>query len=90
MNRLNRRHLAVPSARTRISTARIKSFETAFGMQAEVPDAFDFVEGNRRHARPYGLQRGSTQRLCLAMSGRTTLGRARRAVCRTDRLRLLQ
>lgn len=41
--------------------ARIESFETAFGMQMEVPEAMDLSrETDETHAL-YGLQRGSTQ-----------------------------
>ena len=57
---LNRRHLA-PRASDPLLDARMRSFETAFGMQMELPDVFDLSgESDETHAL-YGLQRGSTQ-----------------------------
>lgn len=41
--------------------ARIKSFETAFGMQAEAPEAFDLSRESDATLRMYGLERGSTE-----------------------------
>lgn len=41
-------------------TARLKSFETAFGMQMAVPDAFDLSRENDATIGSYGLQRGQT------------------------------
>ena len=69
--------------------ARIKSFETAFGMQAEMPEVVRPVAGNRRDAR--ALRPGARQHdgLRLAMPGRPPAGRARRAVRRADRHRLV-
>ena len=59
LDRLNRRHLAARSGHG-LAEARIQSFETAFGMQMEVPDVFDFSrESDATHAL-YGLGRGST------------------------------
>jgi hypothetical protein len=56
---MNRRHLAARTGHT-LAEARIRSFETAFGMQMEVPDVFDFSkETNATHAL-YGLERGAT------------------------------
>jgi hypothetical protein len=40
--------------------ARIRSFETAFGMQAEAPAAFDFAAESDETLGLYGLQRGQT------------------------------
>ncbi len=55
----NRRHLAQRGGDTNLA-ARIKSFETAFGMQAEAPEAFDLRrETDATHAL-YGLPRGGT------------------------------
>lgn len=42
-------------------TARIRSFETAFGMQAEAPEAFDLSRETDATLRLYGLDRGSTR-----------------------------
>src|SRR5207247_9902375 len=41
--------------------ARVKTFETAFGMQMAVPDAFDFTKETDATLRIYGLERGSTK-----------------------------
>ncbi len=59
MKRLNQRHLAARPQDPSLA-ARIKSFETAFGMQAEVPDAFNFASESDATLALYGLQRGST------------------------------
>ncbi len=57
---LNRMHLESRSADPGL-TARMRSFETAFGMQAAAPEAFDLTaETDETHAL-YGLRRGSTQ-----------------------------
>lgn len=56
----NRQHLR---GRERDSNlvARIRSFETAFGMQAEAPDAFDLSHESDATLKMYGLERGSTE-----------------------------
>ena len=60
LDRINRRHLAARAADPLLA-ARIQSFETAFGMQMAVPDAFDLAsESDATHAL-YGLERGSTK-----------------------------
>ena len=41
--------------------ARIKSFETAFGMQAAAPEAFDLSRETDETLALYGLERGSTK-----------------------------
>jgi hypothetical protein len=41
--------------------ARIASFETAYGMQREAPEAFDVSRESDATLRLYGLERGSTQ-----------------------------
>ncbi len=56
----NRRHLAQRPADSNL-TARIKSFETAFGMQAEAPEAFDLSKETDATLQLYGLPRGGTQ-----------------------------
>jgi len=38
--------------------ARIKSFETAFGMQSEMPQVFDFSKESEETLKLYGLERG--------------------------------
>ncbi len=68
LRRLNRQHLARRSGHA-LAEARIKSFETAFGMQMAAPEAFDLsVESDATHEL-YGLERGSTEGFawqCLA------------------------
>ncbi len=58
--KLNRRHLAT-RAEDPMLAARLKSFETAFGMQMAVPDAFDFKSETDATLNLYGLERGSTK-----------------------------
>jgi hypothetical protein len=41
-------------------SARMRSFETAFGMQMAVPDAFDFGQESEATLSTYGLQRNQT------------------------------
>jgi hypothetical protein len=61
LQQLNRRHLGARGGTDPALTARIQAFETAFGMQAEAPEAFDLArETDATHAL-YGLERGSTQ-----------------------------
>jgi len=56
----NRRHLATRPADNNLA-ARIKSFETAFGMQAEAPEAFDLSRETDATLQLYGLPRGSAK-----------------------------
>ena len=58
--RMNRRHLELRGDDAALS-ARIKSFETAFGMQAAVPDAFDLSQETAATHALYGLEPGSTK-----------------------------
>ena len=60
LERLNRRHLA-GHANDPMLAARIKSFETAFGMQAEMPEVFDLSRESDSILALYGLERGSTK-----------------------------
>ena len=60
MARMNQRHL-VSRAEDPLLTARIKSFETAFGMQAEMPEVFDLSKESDATLKLYGLERGSTK-----------------------------
>ena len=55
----NRRHLAARPGDADL-TARIKSFETAFGMQVAAPEAFDLSKETDATHQLYGLPRGST------------------------------
>jgi hypothetical protein len=68
LERLNKRHLQA-SGDDPLLAARLRSFETAFGMQMAVPDAFDFTKETDATLALYGLPRGSTQGFawqCLA------------------------
>ena len=59
MAKMNQRHL---ENRTKdpVLSARMKSFETAFGMQAEMPEVFDLSGETRATLKLYGLEPGST------------------------------
>jgi hypothetical protein len=59
MQRLNRQHLS-GRADDPFLAARIRSFETAFGMQAEMPEVFDLAKESDATLKLYGLERGST------------------------------
>ena len=59
LRRLNRQHLARRSGHA-LAEARIKSFETAFGMQMAAPEAFDLSGESDATHELYGLERGST------------------------------
>ncbi len=64
----NRGHLA-PRGDDAALAARIRSFETAFGMQKEAPEAFDLSGESDATLRLYGLERGKTSGFgwqCLA------------------------
>ena len=56
----NRQHLKGRELDSNLS-ARIKSFETAFGMQAEAPAAFDLTQESDATLEMYGLERGSDE-----------------------------
>ena len=60
LSRMNRRHLG-PRAEDPLLQARMQSFETAFGMQMELPDVFDLSRESDATLALYGLERGSTQ-----------------------------
>jgi hypothetical protein len=55
----NRKHLAKRAGDANLA-ARITSFETAFGMQAEAPEVFDLSKESDATLALYGLPRGST------------------------------
>lgn len=55
----NRQHLRGRESDGHLA-ARIKSFETAFGMQASAPEAFELSKESDATLNLYGLQRGST------------------------------
>jgi hypothetical protein len=60
LDAINRRHLESRHADPQLA-ARIKSFETAFGMQMAVPEAFDLSRESEATHQLYGLERGSTR-----------------------------
>jgi hypothetical protein len=59
MDFFNRRHLAERESDAALA-GRIKSFETAFHMQKEAPEAFDLSKESDATLKLYGLERGST------------------------------
>ena len=59
MAKMNRRHLNARPGDP-LLTARIKSFETAFGMQMEAPEIFDLSKETDATHDLYNLKRGST------------------------------
>ena len=64
----NRQHLKGRESDSNLK-ARIKSFETAFGMQMQAPEAFDFSRESDATLDLYGLKRGSKEGFawqCLA------------------------
>ena len=68
LQKLNRQHLASRGSH-HLAEARMRSFETAFGMQMEAPEAFDFSKESEATHELYGLQRGATKGFawqCLA------------------------
>jgi uncharacterized protein (DUF1501 family) len=60
MAKMNQRHLTSHSQDTHLAS-RIKSFETAFGMQKEIPEVFDFSKETEATLNMYGLEPGSTK-----------------------------
>ncbi len=57
---INRRH-AERRDRDAALAARVRSFETAFGMQMAAPEAFDLARETDETLALYGLERGSTK-----------------------------
>src|SRR5260221_1842070 len=55
----NRRHQQARRESDPVLAARIKSFETAFGMQMEAPEAFDLSRESDATHELYGLVRGA-------------------------------
>ncbi len=60
---LNHQHLIKRENESALA-ARIKSFETAHGMQREMPEALDLSKESDATLKLYGLERGSTKGLC--------------------------
>lgn len=59
LKRLNQQHLLSRDADKALD-ARLRSFETAFGMQREAPEAFDLSRESEATLEMYGLNRGET------------------------------
>jgi len=59
LNQFNREQLAQNAADLALD-ARVRSFETAFGMQREAPEAFDLSQETDETLRLYGVDRGAT------------------------------
>ena len=60
LDRMNRRHEQAHPGNPALA-ARIKSFETAFGMQQQMPEALDLSGESDATLNLYGLERGSTK-----------------------------
>jgi hypothetical protein len=61
LDRFNRKHLAQRGGADPALAARIKSFETAFGMQREMPGVLDLSKETDATLALYGLERGSAK-----------------------------
>lgn len=59
LREMNQEHLASRSGDPQLA-ARLQTFETAFGMQMSVPDAFDLADESDATLANYGLPRGQT------------------------------
>jgi len=60
INYFNTKHESTRES-DRMLAARIKSFETAHGMQVQAPEAFDLTKETDATLAMYGLERGSTK-----------------------------
>lgn len=60
INFFNKRHLAEHDA-DRTLAARIKTFETAYGMQKEAPEVFDISKESEATLQLYGIDRDTTK-----------------------------
>lgn len=59
LERFNRRHLQSRTADPQLE-ARLQSYETAFGMQREMPEVLDLSKESDATLKLYGLERGKT------------------------------
>jgi hypothetical protein len=59
LERFNQRHLQTRAADPQLA-GRIKTYETAFGMQRAMPEALDLSKETEATLKLYGLQRGQT------------------------------
>jgi hypothetical protein len=60
LDRFNRKHLKRHPSDS-VLAARIKSFETAYGMQREMPEVLDLSKETDSTLKLYGLERGSSK-----------------------------
>jgi hypothetical protein len=60
LGEINREHQQQRAADLALE-ARVRSFETAFGMQRAAPEAFDLSDETEATLEMYGVQRGATQ-----------------------------
>jgi len=60
LEEFNRKHLASRASDPSLA-ARVKSFETAFGMQQQAPEVFDLSKESDATHKLYGLERGSAK-----------------------------
>jgi hypothetical protein len=60
LDRFNRKHMMARPGDPKLA-ARVKSFETAFGMQMEMPEVLDLSTETDATLDLYGLERGSTK-----------------------------
>lgn len=60
LDRFNRKHQQQRPGDPTLA-ARIKSFETAFGMQQQMPEVLDLSKESEATLKLYGLERGATQ-----------------------------
>jgi hypothetical protein len=61
LSKFNRRHMHGRESINPALAARVKSFETAFGMQQEMPQVLDLSKETDATLGLYGLERGSTK-----------------------------
>lgn len=69
LRKINTEHLASRGGDDPLLEARLRTFETAFGMQMAVPDAFDFKQETATTLESYALKPGQTSGFgwqCLA------------------------
>lgn len=59
LSAINRRHLESHD-RDQVLAARLRSFETAFGMQMSIPESFDLSQESQQTLGMYGLAPGQT------------------------------
>lgn len=69
LREINQNHLDSRGGKDPLLEARLRTFETAFGMQMAVPEAFDFSRESEATLRSYSLKPGQTSGFgwqCLA------------------------